>query len=167
MPMRDYENLKDITIPQRQEAIMNIFCDSWQECRESDCKNCPDRQNRHLLLMECFSLKCSRKLIEAGCVFVDNPVNAKRMKNVKFETGDRAKIGSNVSEHGFAIGTVVTLKKGKEDYAAYADGDFWWVTDDDRVEVDVDNSAKEMTEAKMATCKNCLHNAVCAQEDDS
>ena len=65
MPMRDYENLKDITIPPSQEAIMNIFCECWAECRESDCENCPDRMNRHLSLMECFSLKCSRKLIES------------------------------------------------------------------------------------------------------
>ena len=64
--MRDYENLKDITIPPEQEAIMNIVCETWAECRESDCTNCPDRPKKLMSLMECFSLKFSKKLMEVG-----------------------------------------------------------------------------------------------------
>ena len=66
MPMRDYANLKDITIPPEQEAIMNIVCETWDGCRESECQNCPDRPKKFMSIMECFSLKFSRKLMEAG-----------------------------------------------------------------------------------------------------
>lgn len=37
MTMRDYENLKDITIPPEQEAIMNLIMEAWEECHESNC----------------------------------------------------------------------------------------------------------------------------------
>lgn len=66
MLMRDYENLKDITIPPEQEAIMDIVCEAWAECRASDCMNCPDRPKNFMSVMECFSLKFSRKLMEVG-----------------------------------------------------------------------------------------------------
>ena len=66
MPMRDYENLKDITIPPEKEAIKNIVCEAWEECHESNCTNCPDRPKKLMSIMECFSLKFSRKLMEAG-----------------------------------------------------------------------------------------------------
>ena len=66
MPMRDHANLKDITIPPEQEAIMNIVCETWDECRESECQNCPDRPKEFMSLMECFSLNFSRKLMKAG-----------------------------------------------------------------------------------------------------
>lgn len=66
MPMRDYENLKDITIPPEQKAIMSIIVEAWEECHESNCTNCPDRLKKFMSIMECHSLKYSRKLMEAG-----------------------------------------------------------------------------------------------------
>ena len=58
--MRDYANLKDITIPPEQEAIMSIVCEAWEECHELNCTNCPDRPKKFMSIMECFSLKFSR-----------------------------------------------------------------------------------------------------------
>lgn len=69
MGMRDYQNLKDIIIPEAQEKIMDICCASWDDCRDmGHCKDCPDRQmlKEKFSLLECFSLKYSRMLIEAG-----------------------------------------------------------------------------------------------------
>ena len=34
MSMRDYEDLKDIEIPRKQEMMMDIMCKAWEECRE-------------------------------------------------------------------------------------------------------------------------------------
>ncbi len=70
----------------------------------------------------------------------------KGRKNIKFETGDYAKIADNKSGHEFEIGTIVKLEKHDEDYKAFANGDYWWVTDNDLVEVDIDTLVKEMTE---------------------
>ena len=66
MKMRDYELLKDIQIPDEQEKMMDIICDAWHECQNSDCKNCIDRPEKFMTLFFCFCLKCSRRLIEAG-----------------------------------------------------------------------------------------------------
>ena len=74
---------------------------------------------------------------------------AKARKNFKFETGDLAKIAANKSGHSFEFGTIVKLEKCAEDYKAYANDDFWWVTDDDLVEVDNDTLVKEMTDKEV------------------
>ena len=69
MPMRDYEDLKNLKIPAEQERIMNIICDAWEECRKTDCQSeCKDNQVlpcEHILFA-CTALKYSRKIIEAG-----------------------------------------------------------------------------------------------------
>lgn len=69
MPMRDYEDLKNLKIPAEQERIMDIICDAWEECRTTDCQSeCKDNQVlpcEHILFA-CTALKYSRKIIEAG-----------------------------------------------------------------------------------------------------
>ena len=43
MPMRDYEDLKNLKIPAEQERIMDIICDAWDECMATDCQSeCKD-----------------------------------------------------------------------------------------------------------------------------
>ena len=37
MPMRDYFPLDKIEIPEAQEIIMDIMCEAWWECQESEC----------------------------------------------------------------------------------------------------------------------------------
>lgn len=51
--------------------------------------------------------------------------------NIKFNTGDYAKIIANKHGHRFKIGTIVRLEKGAIDYTAYAKDDFWYVQDDE------------------------------------
>lgn len=65
--MRAYEELKDITIPQEQEEMMNIICDAWEECRSmANCKDCPDRPCKDMRMMTCTALKYTRLLLANG-----------------------------------------------------------------------------------------------------
>ena len=68
MPMRDYEDLKNLKIPAEQERIMDIICDAWDECRATDCQSeCKDNQVLPCdhILFACTALKYSRKIYEA------------------------------------------------------------------------------------------------------
>nr|DAH78600.1 MAG TPA: Protein of unknown function (DUF551) [Caudoviricetes sp.] len=69
MPMRDYEDLKNLKIPAEQERIMDIICDVWEECRATDCQSeCKDNQVlpcEHTLFA-CTALRYSRRIIESG-----------------------------------------------------------------------------------------------------
>lgn len=69
MPMRDYDDLKNLKIPAGQERIMDIICDAWEECRATDCQSeCKDNQVLpcERTLFACTALKYSRKIHEAG-----------------------------------------------------------------------------------------------------
>ena len=69
MPMRDYEDLKNLKIPAEQERIMDIICDAWEECRATDCQSeCKDNQVLPCdhILFACTALKYSRKIYESG-----------------------------------------------------------------------------------------------------
>lgn len=68
--------------------------------------------------------------------------------NIKFKTGDYAKIADNKSGHEFEIGTIVKLEKHDDDYKAFANDTYWWVTDNDLAEIDNDTFVKEMTEGR-------------------
>lgn len=54
-------------------------------------------------------------------------------QNLKFKTGDFARIVANKTEHGFKIGDIVKLEKYDTDYQAYCEAtdEYWWVVDDD------------------------------------
>ena len=64
--MRAYEELADIEIPKEQEEMMNIICDAWQECKEGNCKECPDRPHKYMRVMACTALKYTRWILENG-----------------------------------------------------------------------------------------------------
>ena len=59
----------------------------------------------------------------------------RQKKNIKFETGDYAKIVKKINGHGFKIGTIVRLEKYTDDYLAFVDNVSWWVTDDELSEM--------------------------------
>lgn len=43
MPMRDYEDMENISIPKEQEEMMNIICDAWEErLTLKNCEECPE-----------------------------------------------------------------------------------------------------------------------------
>ena len=67
MPMRDYEDMKDIVTPKEQEEMMDVICDAWEECLAlKNCGECPDRPKKFMRMAMCNALKYTRKLIEAG-----------------------------------------------------------------------------------------------------
>ena len=74
MSMRDYEDLKDIEIPRKQEMMMDIMCKAWEECRELHCASCPDRPKKYMRMMECTALKYARLLYEAGLAYTEEDV---------------------------------------------------------------------------------------------
>lgn len=68
MAFRDYEESKNVKIPEEQEKIMDIMCEAWEQClNRCDCiDNCPDRAGQTMRLAMCMALKQSRLLTEAG-----------------------------------------------------------------------------------------------------
>ena len=64
--MRAYEELSDIHLPIEQEEMMDIICDAWEECQQSDCRVCTERPHRNMRIMACTALKYTRLLREAG-----------------------------------------------------------------------------------------------------
>ena len=65
MSMRDYDELENVKIPAEQERIMDIICDAWEECRESDCPCDHGLQGQHSIFA-CTALKYAKKIHEAG-----------------------------------------------------------------------------------------------------
>lgn len=65
MSMRDYDELENVKIPAEQERIMDIICDAWEECRESDCPCDHGLQSKHSIFA-CTALKYAKKIHEAG-----------------------------------------------------------------------------------------------------
>lgn len=68
MPMRDYEELKDIDIPSVQKAMVKVMYDAYEDCRDIECVSCPDgkRKRAYNSMMSCILYKYARKLYEAG-----------------------------------------------------------------------------------------------------
>lgn len=106
------------------------------------CTKCPFHEFRALCKVE--RDRAAIDLIKRQKAMIKRLGKGK--KNIKFETGDYAKIANNKAGHEFELGTIVKLEKHDEDYKAFANGEYWWVTDDDLVEVDNDTLVKEMTE---------------------
>lgn len=84
MPMRDYFPLDKIEIPEAQEKIMDIMCEAWEECNESECKGCTDRKSHFMSIRECLSLKESRMLVDAGYVKVVRCKDCKHRHSSEF-----------------------------------------------------------------------------------
>ena len=69
MPMRDYDEFENVKIPAEQERIVDIICDAWEECHNTDCIfECRDNESlpKYNSTFACTALKYSRRIIEAG-----------------------------------------------------------------------------------------------------
>ena len=66
MPMRDYEDLKNIDIPVEQQTMVKIMDYAWQECNGIECSVCLDRNHSSIGGKSCIVFKYARKLYEAG-----------------------------------------------------------------------------------------------------
>ncbi len=119
MPMRDYEDLKNLEIPAEQERIMDIICDVWEECRATDCQSeCQDNQvlpSEHTLFA-CTALKYSRKIHEAGYA----PVKWIDVNDRLPETNDHVLVVlAHTYEDDFREYSIAR-------YAAFDDGSHWF-----------------------------------------
>ena len=123
MPMRDYEDLKNLKIPAEQERIMDIICDAWEECRTTDCQSeCKDNQVLPCdhILFACTALKYSRKIYEAGYA-PDKWIDVKdrlpeklEPVNIVWKNTDPEPYYENIKNKPF-VGT-----------AYYFNGKWWW-----------------------------------------
>lgn len=81
MPMRDYEELKDIDIPINidipsvQKAMVRVMYDAYEDCRDLSCVSCLDRRkSANNCMRSCILFKYARKLCEAGFVYTEEDV---------------------------------------------------------------------------------------------
>ena len=75
MPMRDYEDIKDIDVPSVQKAMVKVMRDAYEDCRTSGCNGCSDWKRAHYKsIMSCILFKYARKLYEAGFVYSEEDV---------------------------------------------------------------------------------------------
>lgn len=150
MPMRDYEDLKNLKIPAEQERIMDIICDAWEECRATDCQSeCKDNQVLpcERTLFACTALKYSRKIHEAGYAPVkwidvnDRLPTDLKPVNIVWKNMDPAPYYADI--------------KGKSFVAAayYFNGKWWWFssTCDDYLELYGRSDADEVDEGIVIT----------------
>lgn len=81
MPMRDYEELKDIDIPINidipsvQKAMVRVMYDAYEDCRDLSCVSCLDRRkSANNCMRSCILFKYARKLCDAGFVYTEEDV---------------------------------------------------------------------------------------------
>ena len=119
MSMRDYDELKNVKIPAEQERIMDIICDAWEECRESDCPCDHALQSKHSIFA-CTALKYSRKIHEAGYATAkwidvkDRLPEKLEPVNIVWKNMDPAPYYADIKNKPF-VGT-----------AYYFNGKWWW-----------------------------------------
>lgn len=166
MGMRDYQNLKDLIIPEAQEKIMDIYCAVWEDCHNmGHCKDCPDRQmlKEKFSLLECFSLKYSRMLLEAGYAPVVH--EERKFDDLEFDGVDeilkkhRAFVMARIDDHGCHIGTYKGL-------SLEADGD--WIINVDVEGVSVTGQgdfAPVVHGYDVARCPSLFECSVCGWRD--
>ena len=114
MPMRDYEDLKNLKIPAEQERIMDIICDAWEECKDNQVLPCDH------ILFACTALKYSRKIHEAGYATAkwidvkDRLPEKLEPVNIVWKNMDPAPYYAGIKNKPF-VGT-----------AYYFNGKWWW-----------------------------------------
>ena len=82
MAMRDYDELENVKIPAEQERIMDIICDAWEECRESDCPCDHGLQTNHSIFA------CTASNTAGGETMIQNNNRKKAIKSIeKIEDG--------------------------------------------------------------------------------
>jgi hypothetical protein len=150
--------MTDNEIKKALEKILELMCNEGDLQRSAIISKSLDLINRQEAEIDELQHKiasCNSEIEELKKIVVDdyateydNKIKAEAVteekQNINFETGDYAKIIANNSGHLFEIGTIVKLEKHEVDYKAFADGDYWWVIDQDLVKIDDDNLLKEM-----------------------
>lgn len=67
MIMENCGDIKDTGGFAEQNAMVDIMCNSFEDCRASGCNGCSDWKRAHYKsMMSCILFKYARKLYEAG-----------------------------------------------------------------------------------------------------
>lgn len=62
-----YEDLNDIEFSQEVKQLMELFAESWEECRSDECGACKYRHGKEMYqLLFCLSERYAEKLISNG-----------------------------------------------------------------------------------------------------
>ena len=75
MIMENCGDIKDTGAFAEQNAMVDIMCNSFEDCRTSSCNGCSDWKRAHYKsMMSCILFKYARKLYEAGFVYAEEDV---------------------------------------------------------------------------------------------
>lgn len=65
--LSEYEALNDIEFSQEVKQLMELFAESWEECRSDECGTCKYRHGKEMYqLLFCLSERYAEKLISNG-----------------------------------------------------------------------------------------------------
>ena len=65
--LSEYEALNDIEFSQEVKQLMELFAESWEECRSDECGACKYRHGKEMYqLLFCLSERYAEKLISNG-----------------------------------------------------------------------------------------------------
>ena len=65
--LNEYEFFEGIDLREDVKTLMQIFGDSWEECRAEDCSQCKYRHGKEqYALLACISERYAENLIDAG-----------------------------------------------------------------------------------------------------
>lgn len=88
--LSEYRIFEGVEFREEVKTLMQIFADSWDECREEDCSQCKYRHGKEqYTLLACLSERYAEKLIAADVA----PVRHGRWDDsgrYRFENGDLA-----------------------------------------------------------------------------
>lgn len=75
MIMENCGDIKDTGGFAEQNAMVDIMCNSFEDCRTSGCNGCSDWKRAHYKsMMSCILFKYARKLYEAGYAYAEEDV---------------------------------------------------------------------------------------------
>ena len=85
--LSEYRIFEGVEFQEEVKTLMQIFADSWYECREEDCSRCKYRRGKErYTLMACLSERYAEKLIAADVALV---------RHGRWKYGTRAAICTN------------------------------------------------------------------------
>lgn len=65
--LSEYEAINDIEFSQEVKQLMELFAESWEECRSDECGACKYRHGKEMYqLLFCLSERYAEKLISNG-----------------------------------------------------------------------------------------------------
>lgn len=123
-----------------KQRLIELLKEADKRCDDTkQCENCVGFGHG----ADCINYLIADHLIANSVTILENEESIANgtiisAKNIKFNTGDFARIVGNECDHHFALGAIVQLEKHETDYRATdVNGCQWWVVDDELEPADV------------------------------